>query len=641
MPRRNHLHHEHKGAAHRIRNAEPEAKPAPQEPATVVSVIYVTAPKTFDGPIAGYRTMDGSDDASQPQTEDSKDAAPAKATPTAQFEQTADASPTKAQPTKAQETQEQPSESKPISTATPKAKAATESDSAASATPTVSSKIIKSSSQTPLTDSVATKSALTSQSPSQSQSKSQLQSPFAATSSIGQSAATSSASSTPAVAASENSPGMTGGAKAGLAIGILICIGVLLGVMFCCLRRVKRQNRSDDDEKVPMGKSGVGRTLSVQTTRTTATAPRLSLRPVTQFLPDLGTRRKSGNALAAPGGSTHLGPDQATSEKATTSNHVNDPANPFGNHAEVTEKSILPIQSNNPVNPFDNHASAVDEARFKPSSPPPAEAPAPLRIRSPSPEVLNGPGFARVERHNLPNQHNLSPARAASPAMSGRSEFSMTSVSSGYLANGLPPSNVHRVQLDFKPSMNDELGLTAGQLVRLLHEYDDGWALCIRLDRSQQGVAPRTCLSARPVKPRPVANRSAPRGPPPSAMFGSPVPRPTSPASGRGSPGPYSRDPRSMSPVPRPVPRSISPGPYGGGPERPTIPPSGTKRRSNSASQVRERRNSPPGPSPMNPHVNNVQRIPLQLQAVTAPGQLIPQSHTPTGLRKPVPGQAM
>lgn len=167
-------------------------------------------------------------------------------------------------------------------------------------------------------------------------------------------------------------------------------------------------------------------------------------------------------------------------------------------------------------------------------------------------------------------------------------------------------------------------------------------ALCIRLDRSQQGVAPRTCLSARPVKPRPVADRSpAPRGPPPAAMFGSPVARPTSPAGGRGSPGPYSRDPRSMSPPPRPVQRSMSPGPYGGGPERPSMPPPGTKRRSNSASQVRERRNSPPGPSPMNPNANNMQRIPLQLQAVTAPGQLIPSSQPPAGLRKPVPGQAM
>jgi hypothetical protein len=42
-------------------------------------------------------------------------------------------------------------------------------------------------------------------------------------------------------------------------------------------------------------------------------------------------------------------------------------------------------------------------------------------------------------------------------------------------APGPGPNNVHRVQLDFKPSMQDELDLHAGQLVRMLHEYDDGW----------------------------------------------------------------------------------------------------------------------------------------------------------------------
>lgn len=42
-------------------------------------------------------------------------------------------------------------------------------------------------------------------------------------------------------------------------------------------------------------------------------------------------------------------------------------------------------------------------------------------------------------------------------------------------AGGPPNSAVHRVQLDFKPSMEDELELRAGQLIRLLHEYDDGW----------------------------------------------------------------------------------------------------------------------------------------------------------------------
>ena len=83
----------------------------------------------------------------------------------------------------------------------------------------------------------------------------------------------------------------------------------------------------------------------------------------------------------------------------------------------------------------------------------------------------------------------------------------------------------------------------------------------------------------------------------------------------------------------------MSPGPYGGGPQRPAnMPPAGGKRRSNSASDLRDRRQSPPGPSPMNP---NVQRVPMQLQAVTSPDQALNQSPPPTMARKPVPGQAM
>lgn len=45
-------------------------------------------------------------------------------------------------------------------------------------------------------------------------------------------------------------------------------------------------------------------------------------------------------------------------------------------------------------------------------------------------------------------------------------------------AGGPVNTMVHRVQLDFKPTMDDEMKLTAGQLVRLLHEYDDGWVRC-------------------------------------------------------------------------------------------------------------------------------------------------------------------
>lgn len=175
------------------------------------------------------------------------------------------------------------------------------------------------------------------------------------------------------------------------------------------------------------------------------------------------------------------------------------------------------------------------------------------------------------------------------------------------------------------------------QLLNLLQ------ALCIRLDRSQQGVAPRTCLSTRPVKRRPAGNGRGPpgRGPLPPGMRGSPQQRPASPANGRGSPATYNRAPGPMSPGPFYGQRSMSPGPYGGGPQqRPNVPPLASRRRSNSASEVRERRHSPPGPSPMNPNASIIARLPPQLQPASPPRtpSLSPQQ---TLARKPVAGQAM
>jgi hypothetical protein len=80
---------------------------------------------------------------------------------------------------------------------------------------------------------------------------------------------------------------------------------------------------------------------------------------------------------------------------------------------------------------------------------------------------------------------------------------------------------VHRAIMDFSPTMHDELALKEGQLVRILHEYDDGWTLCVRLDRSAQGVCPRSCLSARALRPRPkrgVKGADAPPATSSSAM---------------------------------------------------------------------------------------------------------------------------
>lgn len=85
----------------------------------------------------------------------------------------------------------------------------------------------------------------------------------------------------------------------------------------------------------------------------------------------------------------------------------------------------------------------------------------------------------------------MPPPLGTVPPSPAGTEFSFNSVAPGQspgpsdsaaaiaAAGGPPQSTVHRVQLDFKPTMEDELELRAGQLVRLLHEYDDGWVSLI------------------------------------------------------------------------------------------------------------------------------------------------------------------
>jgi cbb3-type cytochrome oxidase subunit 3 len=279
---------------------------------------------------------------------------------------------------------------------------------------------------------------------------------------------------------------MSGGGKAGLAIGLLLLIGALLGLAFFIYRRRKSQTNEEyakaDDEKSAYA-GGLARSQSSVSTKTTATAPRLSLRPVTEFHPELASR------AAAAGGAA----GGAAAGAAVARNQQNDPANPFGNHAAVQpsqkdldEKVGLPIQTN-AENPFADNTGGLAPIN---GTVPLADTPAPLRIRTPSPETTAAAGAGAAaagvgalagakmaERSNAPKPLKLTPNRPITPAghSPAVSEFSQTPMSPGAMANGPPPSNVHRIQLDFKPSMDDELGLRAGQLVRLLHEYDDGW----------------------------------------------------------------------------------------------------------------------------------------------------------------------
>lgn len=159
-----------------------------------------------------------------------------------------------------------------------------------------------------------------------------------------------------------------------------------------------------------------------------------------------------------------------------------------------------------------------------------------------------------------------------------------------------------------------------------------------KLLRRQSGVVPRTCLSRLPLKPR-----SKRTGPPPVAI-----------PQFNGIPGINSGRLQSPSLIPNTVQRSMSPGPYGGGPQdRPKF--QDTRSRSNSASDISGMRPKVAGlgPSPMNPAsrlpnetVQSLPRSSTMTDVLPAPLSLgharissVGSSASAPVARKPVPKQ--
>ncbi|KAK5086740.1 hypothetical protein LTS08_007153 [Lithohypha guttulata] len=465
--------------------------------------------------------------------------------------------------------------------------------------------------------------------------------------------ATPSSSSDSSTTSSSADSGMSTAGKAGLAVGIIIAVGAVLGLILFLLSKKKRQVKAEqarqDSEKNAAIAAAAGKPAP--------SAPRLSLRPASSFLPEFmgGNRPKSRLSQNMLGGSTNetkemrekylAGGQQAipmTEKSNPTENPFRDPENPFAD----------PVRSAPAVAPITASEARPLHAPIPMPEPERSLAPAPLTMRESTHDndtdriahVAASAGAiaaARATTHNKesypePIEMPIPPVSAGPALQHQRSDSSP--------AASPPEGNVYRILMDFIPSMDDELELRAGQVIRLLHEYDDGWCLAQKLDRSQQGAVPRTCLAAKPSKPRPAPGQGprpmgppGPNGRPMSPAMRGPPSRSMSPAGmGRSmSPGPRGRPPmdRSMSPGPRkmgPSPngmrsmspgaynqpprplspgprgskqRSMSPGPYGpSGRPAPMAP--NQRRRSNSSSQtareVRERRMSPPGPSPLN-----------------------------------------
>lgn len=353
-------------------------------------------------------------------------------------------------------------------------------------------------------------------------------------------AATSATATPTATAASNTQQGTSSAATAGIAIGVLAGLLAVLLLVWLIFTKRKRQMEAEkqrlaDDEKIN------GPFSDKNEVKAPTAAPQLSLRPASQFMPtEVPERRASranmmnpssnvpGSPLSRPAGASAwerptVSSTQTAGERPGTSASFN----PFGDNQQIPEES-------SPVGPAGDSPVSAGAAGAV------AGAAAGGLTRKTS---IRNDGFKPLDLTKpqpLPlNAHPPSPAgtdysiNTVSPGLPPGPSASAAAIAA---AGGPAQSTVHRVQLDFRPTLEDEMALQAGQLVRLLHEYDDGWALCIRLDRSQQGVVPRTCLSARPVKSRPPQGGPGSRGPPVRPNYGPGRPG-NGPMSPNGGPG--------------------------------------------------------------------------------------------------------
>ena len=287
-----------------------------------------------------------------------------------------------------------------------------------------------------------------------------------------------SAAAAVASAKDGESGGLSSGATAGLA-GAGVVIFVVLSAILIFFYRKKAQKKKQEaygnleDEKNSSEPRGPPRDAppsaaaavlgaynipekQAQSPVTSEKAPQVSLRPVTQFMPAFNGNGPA-NGAAGANGTAGLGVVGATALGVVA-------AQPTHLVRSLSRKEPPPALV------FNNSAASIP---------------------------------------SLTGTTNVS-----SPAPSNYTDASTVASSFVGAAPQGPAPLVYRVLMDFTPSMADELELRAGSIVKVIHEYDDGWALCIRTDRSRQGVCPRTCLSQRPVKIRPNGPPGTPNGAP-------------------------------------------------------------------------------------------------------------------------------
>lgn len=471
--------------------------------ATVVQVVYKTMSATFSGPIGGYVTMH------QGQSLPTEAPKPSP-TPEAQSKESPKETPTPT-PTPAKETPKETPENTPTQQQqTPPAQKTSSAEPTAIRPPQQT----QSKSETVLAKATG--------SPSQTQAVDGNRAHSGAASPTIDAAL---ASSTPS-SVSAASSGTSAGAKAGIAIGVLGGVFVIGLLVFFLVSRRRKQAQAeqlmDDNEKVqptplppvqpraitpviavsPLGSPPMSPPMSPAMSpepiddmpvRTNPNAPRISLRPVTQFLPNWSLEKQA--AAAAAGGAVGVAVTGDVVDRPNTS-QSDHPANPFGQQAERVPSPIHEDASARA--PYTPSEMSVSDSASIPEIPHAEEAVAATAVAASAVAagaavaVAGASTLARKQsmRNRNPNNVDLTVNTLATvPPSPAGTEFSVSTPAADSAptpqpsqgaaaiaaAGGPANSTVHRVQLDFNSTLDDELNLKAGDVIRLLHEYDDGW----------------------------------------------------------------------------------------------------------------------------------------------------------------------
>ncbi|KAL5601035.1 hypothetical protein BROUX41_005864 [Berkeleyomyces rouxiae] len=348
---------------------------------------------------------------------------------------------------------------------------------------------------------------------------------------------TSAATTTEVVLETGSDSGMSSAGVAGVVIGLLgfVLVAGLAGYFFLMQKKKQAQRKRLMDEK-PDFLTSMNPNGSAPIRPAPPTGPGSSLRNPSTSGPSVPLKDVAGSTKSV----SSTSPDSASVRESQTETIE---ANPFGANAEK-------INAPESQNPFSDEDSILPdfplpESKENPAATETVPATTTTTAAAPAAEPTAAPLMKRQasRRHDHTKLDLAVPTEKSLPGPPSptASEYSVSS--SPEVAACAEPENpgawvedgvrmtapVHRVKIEFTPSMKDEMALQTGQLVRMLHLYDDGWALCSRLDRSQQGVVPCTCLSEQPIKPRASTSK------PPVSM--DKFVRPESPEGRSSSPG--------------------------------------------------------------------------------------------------------